>query len=588
MNSATAPDYTLGLNVYHADAAAALFRGNELLVASEEERFRRVKHWAGLPTEAIRFCLQEAGIELGQVRTVAVSRNPFARLGHKIAYVLRRQLWTRQLANRAANAQSVLGIKGQLAQHFGLAPAHWAARVRWIEHHRSHLASAFWASPFHKAALLSIDGMGDFTSSMTAIGDGNTLRPLQSVLYPHSLGFFYTAFTQLLGFPHYGDEYKVMGLAPYGKPLFLEKMRSVIRLMPNGKFTLHPPYFRHFWEGVEMSWEGQPTLGHLYTDLLAREFGPARQPQEALTEYHCDLAASVQAITEEIIFHVVNHLHQRTGLETLCVAGGVAQNSVAMGKLRERTPFRRVFLPPAGHDAGTSIGAALYTLHAIERRPRPAFRYQAYTGYQASVAEIEEALRQSHLTWMQLPDAALFERVAECLIQGGIVGWYQGRAEFGPRALGNRSILADPRHADARERINEKIKRRENFRPFAPAVLAEAAADFFENADDVPYMEKVYPVRPEKRPIVPAVTHVDGTGRLQTVRYEDNPRFYRLIETFARHTGVPVLLNTSFNENEPIVNRPEEAIACFLRTRMDMLVLENYVIERSKLPQEAT
>ncbi len=588
MSNATAPDYTLGLNAYHADAAAALFRGNELLVASEEERFRRIKHWAGLPTEAIRFCLQEAGIGLEQVRTVAVSRNPFARLGHKIAYVLSRQLWTRQLAHRAANAQSVFRIKAQLARHFGLTPAQWPVRMRWIEHHRSHLASAFWASPFEKAALLSIDGMGDFTSCLMAIGTGNTIRPLQSVLYPHSLGFFYTAFTQLLGFPHYGDEYKVMGLAPYGKPVFLEKMRRVIQLKPDGTFALNPLYFRHFWEGVEMSWEGPPTLGPLYTDAFARDFGPVRQPQEAITEYYCDLAASVQAMAEEVIFHAANHLHQRTGLDTLCVAGGVAQNSVAMGKLRQHTPFRRLYLPPAGHDAGTSIGAALYALHAIEQRPRPPFRHRAYTGYCASGAEIEEALRQHHLTWMRLPDETLFNHIAERLAQGNVVGWYQGRAEFGPRALGNRSILADPRRADARERINEKIKRRERFRPFAPAILAEAAADFFENPDDVPYMEKVYIVRSEKRALLPAVTHVDGSGRLQTVHRADNPRFYGLIEAFARKTGVPVLLNTSFNENEPIVNRPEEAIACFLRTRMDVLVLENYVVERDSTTPQAT
>lgn len=581
MSNATAPDYTLGLNVYHADAAAALFQGAELVAASEEERFRRIKHWAGLPTEAIHFCLQEAGIELQQVRTIAISRNPLARLGYKIAYVLRRRLWTEQLANRAANARGVFGIKQQLARHFNLTAKQWPVRMRWIEHHRSHLASAFWASPFEKAALLSIDGMGDFTSCMLGVGQKNAIKPLQSILYPHSLGFFYTAFTQLLGFPHYGDEYKVMGLAPYGKPVFLEKMHSVIRLKANGKFALHPPYFRHFWEGVEMSWEGQPTLGPLYTERLARDFGPARQPQEPIAEYHCDLAASVQAMAEEVIFHVANYLYQRTGLNTLCVAGGVAQNSVAMGKLRKHTPFQHIYLPPAGHDAGTSIGAALYTLHAIEQRPRPTLRHWAYTGYRASEAEIEEALRQHGLTFQRLPDEVLFERVADCLIRGDVVGWYQGRAEFGPRALGNRSILADPRCAHARERINEKIKRRENFRPFAPAILAEAAADFFENPDEVPYMEKVYAIRPEKRAIIPAVTHVDGSGRLQTVHRADNPRFYGLIETFARKTGVPVLLNTSFNENEPIVNRPEEAIACFLRTHMDVLVLENYIVERS-------
>ncbi len=580
MNSATAGDYTLGLNVYHADAAAALFCGNELVAASEEERFRRIKHWAGLPTEAISFCLREAGIGPEQVKTIAVSRCPTARLGYKIIHLLRHRWSSAQVANRTANAQNVLRLKKQLAVHFGLNERLWTARVRWVEHHRSHLASAFWASPFEKAALLSIDGMGDFASATLAIGHHNALRIHQSILYPHSLGFFYTAFTQLLGFPHYGDEYKVMGLAPYGKPVFLNKMRQVIRLRPGGRFELERSYFQHFSGGVPMSWEGRPALGLLFTERLPRDFGPVRLPEEAITERHCDLAASVQTMCEEVIFHMADHLHRITGLNRLCVAGGVAQNSVSIGKLRTHTPFREVFVPPAGHDAGTSIGAALYVLHSEKKYPRLPYRPQAYTGYRATSAEIEDALQQHALPHEQLEDEHLFERVAECLVQGGVVGWFQGRAEFGPRALGNRSILADPRRVNAREQINQKIKRREDFRPFAPSVLAEAVADFFIDADEAPFMEKVYVIRPEKRPLIPAVTHVDGTGRLQTVHRNDNPRFYRLIQVFARKTGVPVLLNTSFNENEPIVNRPEEAIACFLRTRMDMLVLENYVVVR--------
>ncbi len=580
MNSATPPKYTLGLNVYHADASAALFRGNELLVASEEERFRRIKHWAGLPTEAIRFCLNEAGIDLEQVSTVAVSRRPWARIGHKIAYVLRRRLWSSQLTERAGNARMILSLKKDLLRHVGRPNTRWSASVHWVEHHRSHLASAFWASPFDKAALLSVDGMGDFTSCMLATGDGNRLRVHQSILYPHSLGFFYTAFTQLLGFSNYGDEYKVMGLAAYGKPVFAEKMQRVIQLRPEGRFVLRPEYFQHFSEGISMSWEGRPHVGPLYTKHLLREFGPLRAPDEAITERHCDLAASVQAMSEAVIFHLAHYLHQQSGLENLCVAGGVAQNSVAMGKLRRHTPFRRIFLPPAGHDAGTGIGAALYVLHAQKQYTRAPFRHRAYLGYQASKAEIEAALRQSGLRWEYLDDQSLFERTADSLVNGEVVGWFQGRAEFGPRALGNRSILADPRRADARQRINERIKRRENFRPFAPAVLVEFVHAFFEDADEVPYMEKVYLIRPEKRHLLPAVTHVDGSGRLQTVSRADNPRFYRLIETFAQKTGIPVLLNTSFNENEPIVNRPEEAIACFARTRMDVLVLENYLVRR--------
>jgi len=574
-------EYTLGLNAWHGDSAAAIFRGTELIAATEEERIRRIKHWAGLPVEAVRFCLREAGISLQEVTTLTVSRDPYAKLGQKILYALRQGISSKILRARASNAFSIKTLKADLALAFGIDPADWPVRVQFVEHHRSHLASAFFVSPFEEAALLSVDGMGDFSSTMRAVGRGNRIEVLDSVSYPHSLGIFYTAFTQLLGFPHYGDEYKVMGLAPYGKPVFLEKLRSVVRLKPDGLFELNPRCFRHFSEGVAMSWQGgSPEVGSLFSDYLAEEFGPPRQPGTSLTDRHRDLAASVQAICEETIFHLSSDLHRKTGLKNLCVAGGVAQNSVANGKLRTRTPFERVFVPPAGHDAGTSIGSALYALHQIGKKARPAFRPQAYTGYRAGDAEVETLLARHGLPLEKISDEPLFDAIADCLMQGGVVGWFQGRAEFGPRALGNRSILADPRRSDAQVLLNEKIKRRENFRPFAPSVLAEHVAQYFENPDSVPFMEKVYPVRPDKRAVIPAVTHVDGTGRLQTVERKDNPRYHRLIEVFFEKTGVPVLLNTSFNENEPIVDTPEHALACFLRTNMDMLVLENYLVRR--------
>lgn len=581
-NTATA-EYTLGLNAWHGDSAAAIFRGAELIAATEEERIRRIKHWAGLPVEAVRFCLREAGISLPEVTVLTVSRDPYAKLGQKILYALRQGVFSKNLRARAGNAFSIKTLKTNLAQAFGIDPADWPVRVQFVEHHRSHLASAFFVSPFDDAALLSVDGMGDFTSTMRAVGHGNRIEVLDSVSYPHSLGIFYTAFTQLLGFPHYGDEYKVMGLAPYGKPVFLEKLHHVVHLKPDGLFELNPRCFRHFTEGVSMSWQGgAPDVGALFSDDLANEFGSQRQPGEPLTDRHRDLAASVQAMCEETIFHLANDLFQKTGLKNLCLAGGVAQNSVANGKLRSRTPFEQVFVPPAGHDAGTAIGSALYALHHTGKIPRPTFHPQAYTGYRAGNSEIETLLAKHELPIEKLPDEMLFDTVTDCLIQGGVVGWFQGRAEFGPRALGNRSILADPRQSDAQALLNEKIKRRENFRPFAPSVLAELAADYFENPDAVPFMEKVYPVQKGKRLVIPAVTHVDGTGRLQTVERRDNPRYYRLIEVFFEKTGVPVLLNTSFNENEPIVDTPEHALACFLRTNMDLLVLENYLIRRPK------
>ena len=573
--------YTIGLNAYHGDSAAALYRGSELIAATEEERSRRIKHWAGLPVEAIRFCLDEAGISLRDVDAIAVSRDPYAKMGQKLWYLLRKGIAPAAVANRVRNSFNIKTLKTDLARAFDIDSAAWKASVQFVEHHRSHLASAFFVSPYEESALLSVDGMGDFTSTMRAIGRHNRISVLDSVSYPHSLGIFYTAFTQLLGFPNYGDEYKVMGLAPYGKPVFADKLRAVVRLKSTGLFDLNGRYFRHFQEGVNMTWDGgAPAIGPLYSNDLTRLFGPVRNPEEPLNEDHYNLAASVQAICEEVIFHLANDLYRRTGLKNLCVAGGVAQNSVANGKILRQTPFEQLFVPPAGHDAGTSTGAALYYMHQLKDMPRGPFQHAAYTGAKFSNAAIEALLQERGIDFVRLEEEQLVDTVTDCLIRAGVVGWFQGRAEFGPRALGNRSILADPRRNDAKELLNAKIKRRESFRPFAPSILREAAEDYFVQPDSVPYMEKVYAVRHEKQAVLPAVTHVDGTGRLQTVEQQDNPRYYHLIKTFYQKTGVPVLLNTSFNENEPIVNSPVDALECFLRTKMDMLVMENIVIRR--------
>lgn len=573
--------YILGLNAYHGDSSAAIFKDTELIVATEEERIRRVKHWAGLPVEAIRFCLEEAGIQLKDVDFIAVSRDPYAKLANKAWHVLRQGASWSALANRARNSFNIRTIKQDIATAFQTGTDDWKAAVCYIEHHRSHLASAFFPSPFEKSALLSVDGMGDFSSTMRATGQGNQIEVIDSVSYPHSLGIFYTAFTQLLGFPHYGDEYKVMGLAPYGHPVHTERLRDIIRFKPNGLFELNGRYFRHFNEGVNMNWNGgAPQVGPLYSDFLTSQFGLPRKKEAPIEQYHLDLAASVQAICEHTIFHLANDLHRRTGFKNICIAGGVAQNSVANGKIRRHTPFEQVFVPPAAHDAGTSVGAALYFNHCLHGKARPKFRHEAYTGAKANPSDIERLLKAKSIPFTALELSDLYDQVTDCLIHGGVVGWFQGRAEFGPRALGNRSILADPRRGDAKDILNAKIKRRESFRPFAPSILQEAAAEYFEQPDAVPFMEKVYRIRLEKQAIIPAVTHVDGTGRLQTVERADNPRFYGLIERFCQKTGVPVLLNTSFNENEPIVNTPEHALDCFLRTEMDMLVLENILIRR--------
>jgi len=574
--------YLLGLNAYHGDAAAALYHHGELIAATEEERIVRVKHWAGLPVEAVRFCLAEAGIGLQAVDVIAVSRNPMARMGAKVRYALSQGTLFSAVRDRVQNAFSIRSLKADLAAAFGLHERDLKARVMYVEHHRSHLASAFFVSPFDTAALLSVDGMGDFSSVMRGVGRGNRIEVLDTVSYPHSLGIFYTAFTQLLGFRHYGDEYKVMGLSPYGQPKYLDLLRDVVLSRPHGLFELNPKYFRHFRDGVSMSWNGgSPHVEPLFTRAMEQTFGPARAKDEPLTDHHRHLAASVQRLCEEAVFRLAQGLHDKTGLKNLCLAGGVAQNSVANGKLTDHTGFERLFVPPAGHDAGTAAGAALYHHHHTLRNPRTPFRHQAYTGAQFADEAVEALLLERGIPFRRFDEEDdLLEHVAERLALGDVVGWFQGRAEFGPRALGNRSILANPARPDARDLINARIKRRESFRPFAPSILEEAVGAFFEKTDAVPFMEKVFAVRPDKRALIPAVTHVDGTGRLQTVAEADNARYYRLIKRFAAKTGIPILLNTSFNENEPMVNTPEQALACFLRTEMDGLVMGNLAIWR--------
>ena len=572
----------LGINAYHADSSAAIFVNGKLVAAIEEERFKRVKHWAGFPELAIEFCLKEAGVTYEQVDHFAIGRDPKAKFLNKILYLAANPKGSFSvIRDRLKNSRKVSSLDKELAIISGLAPRVFKGKVAQVEHHRSHLASAFFASPFQQSALLSIDGSGDFTTTMIGIGNGNDIKVLDSVDFPHSIGIFYTAFTQLLGFPHYGDEYKVMGMAPYGEPKYMNKLDDVVHLTNDGLFKLNLKYFRSGTQGVISYGEDNiPKVELMYSDLMIKEFGQQRKRDEQLTQYHKDLAASVQKITEKVIFHILESLQKRTGLADVCIAGGVAQNSVANGKILSNTSFKKVYIPSAGHDAGISVGAALYVQHQVLNYPRQPAIKTAYTGSQFTNDEIKRTLTENNIRFSEFEDAVLFEKITECLVNGGVVGWFNGRAEFGPRALGGRSIIADPRRNDAKEILNLKVKRRESFRPFAPSILKEYVSEYFELNDDVPFMEKVFLIKKEKRAEIPAVTHVDGTGRLQTVDKEISPRYYALIEAFRKKTGIPILLNTSFNENEPIVNSPTEALDCYLRTNMDMLVLENIVIER--------
>lgn len=576
--------YILGLNAYHADSSAAIFKDGIMIAATEEERFTRVKHWAGFPSEAIKFCLREAGIGINEVDHIAIGRDPKAKYWKKVKFALTHpSIGLSTVLDRMNNSKKVASLELEFKKIFPEVDVDvLKAKIHQVEHHRAHLASAFFASPFEESAILSIDGSGDFSTTMLAVGKGSKFEVLDSVDFPHSVGIFYSAMTQFLGFPHYGDEYKVMGLAPYGEAKYVDKFRKMVKFIDGGFFELNLEYFNATKSGVVSYGENNmPVVARLFGDKIEELFGKARSKDEALSQDHKDIAASVQRFTEELIYHILKYAHKRTGLNQICIAGGVAQNSVANGKLTENSNFSEIYIPSAGHDAGISMGAALYVYNQVLGNERKPAIWSAYTGSKFSNEEIESYLKSREIDYVRYEDAELYDIVSTRLVEGGVIGWFQGRAEFGPRALGGRSILADPRRLDAKDLLNSKIKRRESFRPFAPSILEDHVKDYFEKTDKVPFMEKVYPIKKEKQAVIPAVTHVDGSGRLQSVNKDVSPRYYALIEAFRQKSGVPILLNTSFNENEPIVNSPEHALDCYLRTDMDMLVLENCVVSRS-------
>jgi carbamoyltransferase len=531
-----------------------------------------------------------AGVSAAAIDHVAVSRNPKAHLWRKALFALRHRPGGGLIRNRASNYRHVGSIPQTVSEALGLSPGDRRPAIHWVEHHPAHLSSAFFVSPFEQSAVAAIDGFGDFVSTSWAHGRGSSLDVRHRTFFPHSLGALYLAMTQYLGFRKFGDEFKVMGLAPYGRPEFVDELRPLVRLQSGGRFELDLSYFRHWSDGAGMTWEdGEPLLDVVFSAKLEELLGPARRADQPVTERHEAIAASLQLVFEDAMFHILNGLHAKTGQKRLCLAGGCAMNSVANGKIRDRTPFEEVFIQPAAGDNGTALGAAFYVWNQVLGRPRRFVMSHGYWGPSFGLDDVAAALgeRAADLDALgcrvrridDLP--ALCDWTAARIADGLIVGWFQGRMEWGARALGNRSILADPRRADMREIINTKIKFREKFRPFAPSILEDASPQYFAGAVPDPFMMQVYPIRAEKQPVIPAVTHVDGSGRLQTVSRESNPIYWELIRAFARRTGVPVLLNTSFNENEPIVLRPAEALDCFLRTKMDVLALGNYVITKA-------
>jgi carbamoyltransferase len=577
----------LGLNAFHADSSAALVRDGKLIAAAEEERFRRIKHWAGVPSQAVAYCLREAGVQLSQVDHIAFNQDSHANLLRKIAYFLIKRPNINLVLSRLHNRRAREGLPELLARAF---PGQIVrAELHAVEHHLAHLSSAFYVGPFDQAAVVSVDGFGDFSSAAWGTAARSEISTHGRVYFPHSLGIFYQALTQYLGFPHYGDEYKVMGLAPYGHPRLIDAMRKIVRLLPRGGFELDLKYFRHHRENIAYEWaDGSPEFGDLFSPALEDLFGPRRLPNEPLEDRHRDIARSAQAMYEEAFFHLLRMLQESSGLTDLALAGGCAMNSVANGKVRRMTPFQRVYVQAAAGDAGGAIGAAFAVWHKLGGKRRFVMEH-AYWGPAFGTTDIAKLLAAHRpnlsatgCTIEEISDEAeLCRRTAAAIADGQVVGWFQGRMEWGPRALGNRSILCDPRRSDMKALLNAKIKRRESFRPFAPSVLEETVSEWFEENDAVPFMMQVFQIREEKRALIPAVTHVDGSGRLQTVSRRANPRYYRLIEGFSAITNVPMVLNTSFNENEPVVCNPEEALDCFLRTKMDLLVIENTVISRT-------
>ena len=577
--------YILGINAYHGDASAALVQDGKLIAAVEEERFNRIKHWAGFPEQSIRYCLATVGIEAKDLDHVAVSYNPKANLNQKLRFTLQKRPSLKSLIDRLGKQSKAGGLKEQIAEACGCEASNLKAKFHNLEHHSTHLASTFFVSPFKEAAILSVDGMGDFVSTLFAAGEGNSLKYFSRTHYPHSLGFLYNVITLYLGFPSYGDEYKVMGLAPYGEPEYLDEFRKLI--YPKGdSFELNLDYFTHQTQGIEMNWEhGAPRVEPFHSPELEKLLGPARAPHEEVTKKHENIATSLQAVTEEILFHLLNCLHEKYPSENLCLSGGVAMNSVANGKITQNTPFKNVYVPAGAADNGTSFGAAFFVWNQLLKQPRDFVMEHAYWGCESSDQECLKSLREYGFEPKSYEQSELLDEVVDALCDGKVIGWFQGRMEFGARALGSRSLIADPRRTDMRDIINLKIKFREKFRPFAPSILEERVGDFFEQDETSLFMERVLKIRPEVREQIPAVTHVDGSGRLQSVRRSTNPLYWELIHRFGERTGVPIVLNTSLNENEPIVRTPAEAIECFLRTDMDMLVLGAHCIVRKDIPE---
>jgi carbamoyltransferase len=573
----------LGLNMFHADSSAAIIEDGKILFAVAEERLNRQKHFGGFPALAVKACLDAAGAKLTDIQHVAVGQDSDAHLAKKVQYALANPAKILNFIKMRQRKESMRDVRLLLAKALDIDPKELKFQEHHVEHHLAHIASAYYCSPWEKAAGFSYDGSGDFVSTMMARCEGHNIEILDRVFLPHSLGSFYTMICDFIGYKKYGDEGKVMGLAPYGRDTYVDEIRKIVPLK-NGSFQLDMSYFKPLGssQGMQVMPDGTVRLARHFSDKMEKLFGPPRDPQAEISQRDMDLAYAMQHCFEEVLFHTLKALHKRVPDENLAMAGGCALNSVANGKLFSRTPFRRTWIQPAAGDEGLAIGAALHTHHAILQQPRQEQMSHAYLGCEFSEPKIESALKSAHVKYKRLEREPLLDAVASEMTSGNVVGWFQGRMEWGPRALGNRSIVAHPGLPGMKDVLNARIKRREWFRPFAPAILAESQHEYFEHDHPSPYMLHVYKVRADKRESLGAVNHVDDTGRLQTVARDENPLYYDLIKTFAKKSGIPVILNTSFNENEPIVCTPQEAIDCFQRTKMDVLAIGPMIARKTE------
>ncbi len=571
----------LGINTFHAGASAAILIDGQPVAAIAEERLNRVKYFAGFPKLSILRCLEIAGLQFSDIDFVAVGRDSSANLHKKLEFAIRNPAKLLNLARIRSKSKTFDDLGTMIAKECDIDPAKLRFKTHNVEHHLAHTASAYFASEWEHSAGITIDGSGDFVSSLMSECSGGEIKPLKRVFVPHSLGTLYTAVCQFIGYPKYGDEGKVMGLAPLGSDVYADFFKDILKPKKNS-FELNPEYFLPFGanQGMEITDAGEMVVHRLYSDKFIKELGSPREPYAEITQRDMDISFSLQRIFEKHYMHLLNDLHGLVPTTKVSMAGGCALNSVANGKLLYETPFRETCIQPAAGDDGLALGAALYVSNVILKENKRWIMKNSYLGDEYSDAEIKAELDRYKIEYRQLNREELIDATTDEIKNGNVVGWFQGKMEWGPRALGNRSILAHPGFPNMKDILNARIKHRESFRPFAPSVLVERQAELFEQDYPSPFMLHVYKIRAQWRERLSAVNHVDDTGRLQTVARDENPLYYDLISKFNEKTGIPVILNTSFNENEPIVCKPSEAIECFLRTKMDVLVIGSFFCKK--------